>query len=238
MYYKTITKEIFDSYIGNDSDSVLEGVLTNNFGNTTFRRFVRVPLAKGEHYVEALYAQSSFSFPLAMGVSHFSIKNGLEFMAFIVDHKETYCKSVEFALLFDDYRQANSNWVTTEMREQFLAYIERTCTPSAEVMKDKKFQSMTYESAVKQYVYDRNNDTTSLDLMLKLLEKFDDSVIVDYLANPSGWEERFAKALERSGIGESFAKEFAEPFVAYLVQTRSEERRVGKECRSRWSPYH
>src|SRR2546430_20577 len=23
-----------------------------------------------------------------------------------------------------------------------------------------------------------------------------------------------------------------------LVKTRSEERRVGKECRSRWSPYH
>src|SRR6185436_20543329 len=26
--------------------------------------------------------------------------------------------------------------------------------------------------------------------------------------------------------------------VAALVGTRSEERRVGKECRSRWSPYH
>ena len=24
----------------------------------------------------------------------------------------------------------------------------------------------------------------------------------------------------------------------YLVKLRSEERRVGKECRSRWSPYH
>ena len=23
-----------------------------------------------------------------------------------------------------------------------------------------------------------------------------------------------------------------------LIQARSEERRVGKECRSRWSPYH
>ena len=23
-----------------------------------------------------------------------------------------------------------------------------------------------------------------------------------------------------------------------FVQSRSEERRVGKECRSRWSPYH
>ena len=26
--------------------------------------------------------------------------------------------------------------------------------------------------------------------------------------------------------------------VTALVATRSEERRVGKECRSRWSPYH
>ena len=24
----------------------------------------------------------------------------------------------------------------------------------------------------------------------------------------------------------------------FMVQGRSEERRVGKECRSRWSPYH
>lgn len=46
------------------------------------------------------------------------------------------------------------------------------------------------------------------------------SVIIDYLANPTGWEERFAKVLEQSGIWDSFAKEFAEPFVAYLVQTR------------------
>ena len=26
--------------------------------------------------------------------------------------------------------------------------------------------------------------------------------------------------------------------VLYSKLTRSEERRVGKECRSRWSPYH
>src|SRR5256885_3884712 len=27
-------------------------------------------------------------------------------------------------------------------------------------------------------------------------------------------------------------------FLKRLLDTRSEERRVGKECRSRWSPYH
>ena len=28
------------------------------------------------------------------------------------------------------------------------------------------------------------------------------------------------------------------PYAYYMFTTRSEERRVGKECRSRWSPYH
>ena len=31
---------------------------------------------------------------------------------------------------------------------------------------------------------------------------------------------------------------FQYPTVSSLIPTRSEERRVGKECRSRWSPYH
>ena len=38
------------------------------------------------------------------------------------------------------------------------------------------------------------------------------------------------QALERARI--------THPDVIVLDQSRSEERRVGKECRSRWSPYH
>src|ERR1017187_6779262 len=30
----------------------------------------------------------------------------------------------------------------------------------------------------------------------------------------------------------------AQPITALFLSDRSEERRVGKECRSRWSPYH
>ena len=36
---------------------------------------------------------------------------------------------------------------------------------------------------------------------------------------------------------EKFALRFAKP-GKYRIEARSEERRVGKECRSRWSPYH
>ena len=35
-----------------------------------------------------------------------------------------------------------------------------------------------------------------------------------------------------------FLRVLAKKLVARLHSTRSEERRVGKECRSRWSPYH
>ena len=41
------------------------------------------------------------------------------------------------------------------------------------------------------------------------------------------------------GIGLSSAKRIlAEANVDPDTRVRSEERRVGKECRSRWSPYH
>src|SRR6266542_3528694 len=35
-----------------------------------------------------------------------------------------------------------------------------------------------------------------------------------------------------------FTRQFATMINAGLPLVRSEERRVGKECRSRWSPYH
>src|SRR5256885_6899342 len=36
----------------------------------------------------------------------------------------------------------------------------------------------------------------------------------------------------------SVGSDSAGPLVTASFKTRSEERRVGKECRSRWSPYH
>ena len=44
----------------------------------------------------------------------------------------------------------------------------------------------------------------------------------------------FAKQADKEGLPQ-VAKLFR---AAAEAETRSEERRVGKECRSRWSPYH
>src|SRR3989440_3004903 len=53
-----------------------------------------------------------------------------------------------------------------------------------------------------------------------------DCRMTDDLFDPDGPESRNLNA-------EAF-----EDQLAQMGETRSEERRVGKECRSRWSPYH
>ena len=36
----------------------------------------------------------------------------------------------------------------------------------------------------------------------------------------------------------SMEPDMLRPMMQQIIRERSEERRVGKECRSRWSPYH
>src|SRR5256885_15659491 len=54
------------------------------------------------------------------------------------------------------------------------------------------------------------------------------------VANGPAWHDRFP-GLEFKGDRDGFP---GKDEVADYFEDRSEERRVGKECRSRWSPYH
>ena len=57
-----------------------------------------------------------------------------------------------------------------------------------------------------------------------------------FAADNDGWTNFFT-------FGDKFATNLQKGLVtvatiAVVILARSEERRVGKECRSRWSPYH
>src|SRR5256884_8701342 len=58
-----------------------------------------------------------------------------------------------------------------------------------------------------------------------------DVLVSKFVAIPPPFKEKFTKL---TVIDEKGYEKDWEP----VFQTRSEERRVGKECRSRWSPYH
>src|SRR2546427_10532494 len=49
---------------------------------------------------------------------------------------------------------------------------------------------------------------------------------------------RVVKMVSEAETLKSPTQRFTEKFEKVFVPARSEERRVGKECRSRWSPYH
>ena len=48
----------------------------------------------------------------------------------------------------------------------------------------------------------------------------------------------FAGAMAGTAVAKTISSGLAESASVTQVVVRSEERRVGKECRSRWSPYH
>ena len=59
--------------------------------------------------------------------------------------------------------------------------------------------------------------------------------------NPAGWLRLVIYVLSAlTGIAAVVVNALGYADLSVLVGTvaRSEERRVGKECRSRWSPYH
>ena len=64
----------------------------------------------------------------------------------------------------------------------------------------------------------------------------------DYRFSTSIWEEAEpSKDMRRPGRGRKMRRQHAgrnKDIQSQLRRNRSEERRVGKECRSRWSPYH
>ena len=55
-----------------------------------------------------------------------------------------------------------------------------------------------------------------------------------------GWDTAIATLFFANGNDGQATVRYIDPFgrERFKVPERSEERRVGKECRSRWSPYH
>src|SRR5256885_13202698 len=68
-------------------------------------------------------------------------------------------------------------------------------------------------------------------------------VLADQYSSDQNFRQRFHReaatvaALNHPGIVRVYDFDEDGP-VLFIVMERSEERRVGKECRSRWSPYH
>src|ERR1022692_1608838 len=57
-------------------------------------------------------------------------------------------------------------------------------------------------------------------------------------AEPAKWGRLIRKLQPRAGVASQSAQAARAVLVCYRSEEHTSERRVGKECRSRWSPYH
>ena len=64
------------------------------------------------------------------------------------------------------------------------------------------------------------------------------TIKVDYLARVEGEGSILIKIKDETVTDVNFGIFEPPRFFEAFLRGRSEERRVGKECRSRWSPYH
>ena len=68
-------------------------------------------------------------------------------------------------------------------------------------------------------------------------------IVLSYNDEETDWKvkkniSRFIYRLKKYRTGNRFSGEYTYKINQDSELYRSEERRVGKECRSRWSPYH
>src|SRR3712207_8667232 len=86
-----------------------------------------------------------------------------------------------------------------------------------------------------RYWRDWSSDVCSSDLTNEVFHADDDVLFLSIHEWPL-YPGTGPAADTGSGAGEGFTVNL--PVPGGSGDTRSEERRVGKECRSRWSPYH
>ena len=80
--------------------------------------------------------------------------------------------------------------------------------------------------AVYDAVFHRDSDATVGQLLRGAFHWITENARVIYCRPPTNW------------IDSHFQITYASETSYHFLLVRSEERRVGKECRSRWSPYH
>lgn len=245
MFLDTIYEEDFHNFLKNPTDSILSGTVMNENEKGYYYRFVRVPMADGEHSVEALFGQMCSNYPPSMSKDHFSEQHNLEFMAYVVDHEKTYAESYEFLRLFDvTSAYTGPHSAMEEMTKTLWDYLEQKTILDPDYLNTPELQNEAYESAINQYVLQKKDVEFEKNLrqFFGYFEYIDDTATIEFFANPTGWAERVVNVLDKnltSHDGTPFSESIGKKFVAVqhltqlkMLEFQSKPHCWESECRS------
>lgn len=197
MYLETIDEKAFRSFLSNPAISVLDGNVLDKYNGSNFYRFVRVPLSDGgEHHVDAIFGNMYSTYDLALNAHRFSANGNLEFMAYLVDYKDTYNESYQFRTLFGgsiSTEDGSFHSVRNGMTKALHEYLVKTTVLEPEYLEDPDRNKLAYVMAVGKYVYGEEDNKTE-ETFSGYFKRFDDTLTVEFLVNPSHWAERGSRA--------------------------------------------
>lgn len=199
MYLKKINFKAFKDYLKNPTDPFLEGNIYITDSVAKYFRFVRTPAAKGEHTVEILYGgtQHEYYSKRYMGDKQFSPNVSLNFMAYVVDGEMLYSASKALNELFPQIKaDAKNVQLLSAAGEELEAYLDKTVDIEPDELLDPRYKRRAYESAVEEYVLGNSACGIIFCNFPNLLLNSDNVEMVNFLANPTGWGERYATMKE------------------------------------------
>lgn len=200
MYLETINEKAFRSFLSNPAISVLDGNVLDKYHGSNFYRFVRVPLSDGgEHHVDAIFGNMYSTYDLALNPHRFFASGNLEFMAYLVDYKDTYNESYQFRTLFGgsvSTEDGSFHSARTEMAKSLYEYLEKTTVLEPEYLEDPDRNKLAYVKAVDKYVY-AEEEGKMKETFSGYFKRFDDTLTVEFLANPSHWAENVVAELDK-----------------------------------------
>lgn len=200
MYLETIDEKAFRSFLSNPAISVLDCNVLDKYHGSNFYRFVRVPLSDGgEHHVDAIFGNMYSTYDLALNAHRFSANGNLEFMAYLVDYKDTYNESYQFRTLFGgsvSTEDGSFHSARTEMAASLHEYLAKTTVLEPEYLEDPDRNKLAYVKAVDKYVYGKEEEKMK-ETFSRYFKRFDDTLTVEFLANPSHWAENVVAELDK-----------------------------------------
>lgn len=200
MYLETIDEKAFRSFLSNPDISVLDGNVLDKYSSSYFYRFIRIPLSDaGEHHVDAIFGNMYSTYEIALSAHRFSVSGNLEFMAYLVDYKDTYNESYHFRTLFGgsiSTEDSSFHSARNGMAKALYEYLVKTTVLEPEYLEDPDRNNLAYVMAVDKYVYGEEDDKTE-EKFSGYFKRFDDTLTVEFLANPSYWAENVVAELDK-----------------------------------------
>ena len=137
--------------------------------------------------------------------------------------QETFCQAVSSIHRYDGSCKITT-WLCAIAKNQYLSYLRKH--PLHEDLTDTEAE-LPHTPSAEQKALSSAGKMELLQCLHQFQEPYREVIYLRVFGNLS-----FREIGQIMGQSENWAR------VMFYRGKRSEERRVGKECRSRWSPYH